>query len=139
VAPEAIRAAGMLSEARRDIGVLAVTSADRLNAGWTAAQRARARGNARAEAHVERLMADLPAHCRIVTVIDGHPATLSWLGAVAGHVTIPLGVEHFGQTGTIGDLYRHHGFDAEAIAGNVQGLTRGRQIRVGSPIWTVRA
>jgi pyruvate dehydrogenase E1 component len=25
---------------------------------------------------------------------------------VAGHQTIPLGVEHFGQTGTIGDLYR---------------------------------
>jgi pyruvate dehydrogenase E1 component len=40
----------------------------------------------------------------MVTVIDGHPATLAWLGAVAGHRTIPLGVEHFGQTGTIGDL-----------------------------------
>ena len=131
VAPEAIRAAGALAEARRDIGVLAVTSADRLNAGWTAAQRARSRGNAAATAHVERLMQDLPPHCRIVTVIDGHPATLSWLGAVAGHVTIPLGVEHFGQTGTIGDLYRHHGIDAEAILEKVSGLTRGRRIGAG--------
>jgi len=45
VADEAIAAAGMIGEHRRDVGVLAVTSADRLNAGWTAAQRERARGN----------------------------------------------------------------------------------------------
>ncbi|MEL0122868.1 MAG: hypothetical protein VW728_09615, partial [Paracoccaceae bacterium] len=51
----------------------------------------------------------------IITVIDGHPATLSWIGSVLGHQTIPLGVEHFGQTGTIRDLYRHFGIDAESI------------------------
>ncbi|MCE8525585.1 transketolase [Ruegeria pomeroyi] len=126
VAPEAIRAAGLLGEARRDVGVLAVTSADRLNAGWTAAQRARARGNPAALSHIERLMGELPPHCHLVTVIDGHPATLGWLGSVAGHRTIPLGVEHFGQTGTIGDLYHHFGIDAGAIVGRVEGLTAGR-------------
>jgi len=127
VAPEAIRAAGALAEARRDIGVLAVTSADRLNAGWTAAQRARSRGVVHAESHVERLLADLPPHCNIVTVIDGHPATLAWLGSVAGHRAISLGVEHFGQTGTIGDLYRHFGIDADTIVERVAGLTGGRK------------
>lgn len=101
VAEEAIAAAGKIGEHRRDVAVLAVTSADRLNAGWSAAQRARARGDRRAKSHIETLFADLPRYCTIVTVIDGHPATLSWLGAVAGHVTIPHGVEHFGQTGTI--------------------------------------
>lgn len=128
VAPEAIRAAGMIGEGRRDVGVLAVTSADRLNAGWTAAQRARARGNAGARSHAEALLQPLPRDCTLVTVIDGHPATLSWLGAVAGHRTIPLGVEHFGQTGSIGDLYRHFGIDAETIARRVAGLTVGRPI-----------
>ena len=101
IAPEAIKAAGIIGEGRRDIGVLAVTSADRLHAGWTAAQRARARGLTQAECHVEKLMNDVPPHCKFVTVIDGHPATLSWLGSVTGHKTIPLGVEHFGQTGTV--------------------------------------
>ena len=125
VAPEAIKAAGALAEGRRDVGVLAVTSADRLNAGWTAAQRARSRGNADALSHVERLLADLPPHCTLVTVIDGHPATLAWLGAVCGHRTIPLGVEHFGQTGTIGDLYRHFGIDAKTIVARAKGLTPG--------------
>ena len=128
VAPEAIRAAGMIAGSRRDIGVLAVTSADRLNAGWSAAQRARARGITQATCHVESLMQALPAHCRLVTVIDGHPATLSWLGSVCGHKTLPLGVEHFGQTGTIGDLYAHFGIDAETIVQRVASLTSGRPI-----------
>ena len=130
VAPEAIKAAGIIGEGRRDVGVLAVTSADRLNAGWTAAQRARARGNAKAVSHIERLMGTLPRHCKLVTAIDGHPATLAWLGGVEGHQTVSLGVEHFGQTGTIGDLYRHHGIDAASIAEKVRGLTAGRPIPV---------
>ena len=133
VAPEAIRAAGMVGQGRRDIGVLAVTSADRLNAGWTAAQRARARGQSGARSHIERLMADVPRHASLITVIDGHPATLAWLGGVEGHRTISLGVEHFGQTGTIGDLYRHFGIDAAGIVQKIDGLTRGRRMAMPMP------
>lgn len=128
VAPEAIKAAGLLAGNRRDVGVLSVTSADRLNAGWTAAQRARSRGNSGARSHIEKLMGELPSHCRLITVIDGHPATLAWLGGVIGHQTIPLGVEHFGQTGTISDLYRHFGIDAVSIVEKVSGLTPGPAI-----------
>ncbi|MBF9035855.1 transketolase [Rhodobacterales bacterium HKCCE2091] len=130
VADEAIAAAGRIAEGRRDIGVLAVTSADRLNAGWTAAQRERARGNPCARAHVERLLAPLPRTCSLVTVIDGHPATLAWLGSVAGHRTIAHGVEHFGQTGTIGDLYRHFRIDRDALVQSVDQLTLGRPLPV---------
>ena len=130
VAPEVIEAAGRLGEGRRDIGVLAVTSADRLNAGWTAAQRARRRGVTSARGHAEALLEGLPSHCTLVTVIDGHPATLAWMGGVAGHRTVPLGVEHFGQTGTVADLYRHYGIDAEGIVKTVSGLTAGRKVHV---------
>src|SRR5689334_11633024 len=129
IAPEAIEAVGLMAEDRRDVGLLAVTSADRLNAGWTAAQRARERGLVHARSHIERLLGGLPAHCGIVTVLDGHPATLAWLGAVHGHRVRPLGVEHFGQTGTVADLYRHYGIDAEAIATAAAALTPGRPIR----------
>ena len=127
IAPEAIAAAGMIGGTRRDVGVLAVTSADRLNAGWTAAQRERARGHAGARSHVETLLDTLPSTCTVVTVIDGHPATLSWLGSGCGHKTIPLGVEHFGQTGTIDDLYRHFRIDRTAIADTVRALTIGNR------------
>ncbi|MCY4186229.1 MAG: transketolase [Rhodobacteraceae bacterium] len=120
VANEAIEAGGRLAEIRRDVGVLGVTSADRLNAGWTAAQRDRSRGNRKAISHIETLLGSLPKHCVLLTVVDGHPATLSWLGSVAGHKTIPLGVEHFGQTGTIKDLYRHYGINRDSIVQHAQ-------------------
>ncbi len=129
VAPEALEAAGRIGEDRRDIGVLAVTSADRMNAGWHAAQRARKRGNRAAMSHIERLLNDVPRHCLLITVIDGHPATLAWLGAVRGHRTVALGVEHFGQTGTIGDLYRHYGIDADAIVAAASNIAPGRPVR----------
>lgn len=129
VAPEAFAAAGRMGEDRRDVGVLAVTSADRLNAGWHAAQRARRRGRTDARSHVEELMAGLPRHCTLITVIDGHPATLAWLGGVGGHRTVALGVEHFGQTGTIPDLYGHYGIDADAIVAAAANLAPGRPVR----------
>lgn len=129
VATEAIEAAGRIAGDRRDIGVLAVTSADRLNAGWTAARRARGRGHASARSQAETLLERLPPHCMLITVIDGHPATLAWLGSVAGHRVVPLGVEHFGQTGTIADLYRHFGMDADAIVAAVSRLTPGPPLR----------
>ena len=61
--------------------------------------------------------------------IDGHPATLAWLGSVHGHRTRALGVEHFGQTGTIADLYRHYGIDAQGIAAAAEAIAPGRRIR----------
>ncbi len=129
IAPEAIDAVGLMGEDRRDIGLLAVTSADRLNAGWTAAQQARERGLIHARSHIERLLETLPSHCRLVTVVDGHPATLAWIGSVHGHRTRALGVEHFGQTGTIADLYRHYGIDAQGIATAAETVSGGRPIR----------
>ena len=129
IAPEAIEAVGLMAEDRRDVGLLAVTSADRLNAGWSAAQRARERGLVHARSHIERLFADVPQHCGIVTVADAHPATLAWLGAVNGNRTRALGVEHFGQTGSLAELYRHYGIDANSIVAAAQAIAPGRPIR----------
>ena len=121
VAPQVLEVAGRIGQARRDIGVLAVTSADRLNAGWTA-------GQGHGQSRVERLLAGLPSHCHLVTVTDGHPLTLGWLGSVAGHRVTSLGTEHFGQTGTVADLHRHFGIDAAAILGAVDRATPGAPI-----------
>ena len=41
----------------------------------------------------------------------------------------PLGVEHFGQTGSLADLYRHYGIDANAIVAAAQAIAPGRPIR----------
>jgi pyruvate dehydrogenase E1 component len=75
------------------------------------------------------LMAELAPHCGIVTVCDAHPATLGWLGAIHGHRTRALGVEHFGQTGSLAELYRHYGIDANAIVAAAESIAPGRPIR----------
>ena len=129
VAPEAVEAVGLIAEDRRDVGLLAVTSADRLHAGWTTAQQAREQGAADVTSHVERLLAGIPRHCGLVTVLDGHPATLGWLGSVHGHRTRALGVTRFGQTGTIAELYRVAGIDAQSIASAAAAVAPGRPIR----------
>ena len=129
VAPEAIKAIGLIAEDRRDVGLLAVTSADLLHSGWHIAQRAREDGHADVVSHVERLLSGIPRHCGIVTVLDGHPATLGWLGSVGGHRTRALGVTRFGQTGTIADLYAAAGIDARSIAIAAEAVAPGRPLR----------
>jgi pyruvate dehydrogenase E1 component len=115
VAPEAIEAHTQLRADIPEAGLLLVTSAGRLHADWIAATRARTAGDAHGHAHVEQLLDALPPGAALVTVLDGHPATLSWLGAVARHHVVALGVDRFGQSGDLPDLYREYGLDAEAI------------------------
>ncbi|MBE0582119.1 transketolase [Devosia sp.] len=125
LAGEAIEAAARIGGDRRNVAILAVTSADRLNAGWHGAQRARLHGDYAARSHIETLLADIPFRAALVTAIDAHPATLGWLGSVLGHRTITLGVEHFGQTGTVNDLYAHFGIDAAAIEAAARSMIGG--------------
>jgi pyruvate dehydrogenase E1 component len=51
----------------------------------------------------------------LVTVLDGSPGALSWLGGVRGMRVNPLGVDRFGQTGDLPDLYREYRLDSDAI------------------------
>jgi len=115
VAPEAIAAFEELRAEVPEAGLLAITSPDRLHAGWTAAQRARLAGQRNARGHIERILAPLAADAAVVTVLDGHPASLSWLGGVRGQRIVALGPDRFGQSGDIPDLYQAYGLDTETI------------------------
>jgi pyruvate dehydrogenase E1 component len=109
VAPEALSAHRQIAEDIPGAGLLAITSPDRLHRDW---RTARSRGEI---GIVERLLSRLRPGAALVTVGDFHPATLSWLGAVAGNPIEPLGVDRFGQSGDIPDLYQAYGIDADAI------------------------
>ncbi len=118
------------AEARRQIaedvpgaGLLVVTSADRLQQGWLQAVKAGRPERAR----VWRLLQPLAPTAGLVTVLDGHPAALSWLGSVRQHRVQPLGVTQFGQSGDIPDLYRACGLDVDAI------LHAAARLCVGEP------
>ena len=115
VAPEAEAAFAELQAEEPGAGLLAITSPDRLHAGWLAAGRARRQGDAGATSHIETLLAPLARDAGLVTVLDGHPAAHSWLGAVRGQRVVPLGPDRFGQGGDLVDLYREYGLDVSAI------------------------
>jgi pyruvate dehydrogenase E1 component len=102
--PEALAAWEALHEDIPGLGLLAVTSPDLLHRGWRG-------GNS----HCQALLAPLRPGARLVTLCDAAPASLSWLGSVHGHRVVPLGVDQFGQTGDLVDLYAAHALDADAI------------------------
>jgi pyruvate dehydrogenase E1 component len=128
VAPEAIAAAGLLAEYRRDVAVLAVTSPDRLFAGWREAEAAEMAGEDATPSHAQTLLRRLPRHCCLVTVVDAHPAGLGWLGAVEGHRVKALGVDAFGQSGSIAEVYGAYGIDTDAILRAAQAGSPGRRV-----------
>ena len=115
IAPEAEAAFAELRAEDPAAGLLAITSPDRLHAGWLTAKRARRQGDRTAQAHIEHLLSALAPDAALVTVLDGHPAAHSWLGAVRGQRVVPLGPDHFGQSGDLPDLYAEYGIDTDAI------------------------
>jgi pyruvate dehydrogenase E1 component len=115
VAPEAREAFAELAAEEPGAGLLAVTSPDRLHAGWSEAQRRRRAGDGGARAHIETLLAPMAAGSALVSVIDGHPAAHTWMGGVRGQRVVVLGPDRFGQSGDIPDLYRAYGIDTDAI------------------------
>ena len=115
IAPEAIKAWVRLEADRPGLGLLAVTSPDLLHRDWSVVLSARGKGEV-VEAHIEALLRPLGRSGKLVTMIDGSPAALSWLGAVQGQRVHPLGIDRFGQAGDLPDLYREYELDAEAVA-----------------------
>ena len=115
LAGEAEAAHAALLEDIPGAGLLAITSPDRLHSDWLAARRRRGTGDLGAQCHIGNLLSQLTPGAALVSVLDGHPATLSWLGAVAGHRPYPLGVSSFGESGDINALYRKHEIDSAAI------------------------
>ena len=110
--PEVLAAADDLAANGAECDVICLTSADLI---FRALQ---ARKGLTPGSH-EILQRLFPADraAPIVTVLDGHPHTLSFLSAINGTPSTSLGVDDFGQVGDIGDLYRHFGIDVDTIVG----------------------
>jgi pyruvate dehydrogenase E1 component len=109
VMPELLAAADELGER---IDVICLTSADLL----FRALRARAGFGEHPTEILDELLPPERA-APMVTVIDGDPNALAFLATVNTVPLTPLGVTRFGQSGDLGDVYRHHGIDAEAVIG----------------------
>jgi pyruvate dehydrogenase E1 component len=68
----------------------------------------------------------------LVTVLDGHPQTLSFLAGIHAQPLAALGVDDFGQSGDIPDLYQQFGIDAETIASVATDAARPTEVSAAS-------
>ncbi len=114
ILPEVLTAAAELADEGVTTHVVDVTSGDRLYRAWQHALRSgiRSATRPRMPAVLEELF---PDQGPLVTVHDGASHTMSWLGSALGVRAVSLGVDEFGQTGTISDLYHLHDLSAGAI------------------------
>jgi len=115
IAPEVLSAWEQLADDVPGIGLLNVTSPDLLHREWSARHASRWTDGKRPQSHVEDLLSVLSPTAGLVTVIDGSPGALSWMGGVKGMRVSPLGIDSFGQTGDLPDLYHRYRLDADAI------------------------
>lgn len=117
VVPEAIAAAAGLEREGVATLVVDVTSSDRLFRGWRNAQERGIRSGTRVrdDHHLAAVLAPEERRLPIVTVHDAASHHLAWLGGVYGARTVPVGVDRFGQSGTIADLYAMFGLLPDQI------------------------
>ena len=114
VMPEVLAAAGELNDEGIAAHVVNVTSADRLYRAWQRTLRQGVR-TATTPSFPGALRTVFGDRAPVVTVHDAASHTLSWLGSALGVPAVSLGVDTFGQSGTVGDLYRAHDLDAGSI------------------------
>ena len=114
VLPEVLAAAAELGDEGIAAHVVDVTSADRLYRAWQRTLRQGVR-TATTPSLAGALRTAFGRRAPVVTVHDAASHTMSWLGSALGVPAVSLGVDSFGQSGTVGDLYRAHDLDAGSI------------------------
>jgi pyruvate dehydrogenase E1 component len=114
VMPEVLEAARELSSEGVVAHVIEVTSPGRLYGSW---QRTLKQGirTASTPSFPGALRTIFSERAPIVSVHDGASHAMSWLGSALGMPQVAMGVDTFGQSGTIADLYRIHDLDSGSI------------------------
>ena len=113
MAPEVLEAAEIMKEDELNISILSVTSNDRLYKNWKQTHKDRSFG-INNKSRIEELFEKTNKESVIISVNDAH-SSLTWVGGALGKKIISLGVDEFGQSGNLKDLYKHYSIDAEAI------------------------
>jgi pyruvate dehydrogenase E1 component len=118
IMPEVLAAADVLAADGVAAGVVCLTSPDLV---FRSFQQRGDRTAGQGGSIVDELFPD-NARTPIVTVLDGHPHTLSFLAGVRGDRIRNLGVTEFGQSSGLEDAYVLHGIDTGSIVDAALGL-----------------
>ena len=117
VMPEALAAVEQLDQEGVRAALIDVTNLGRLYQGWIGGQRDAVATAQRASCdfHLANLIPVAERRAPIVTVHDAASHSMAWLGSVFGQRTIAVGVDSFGQSGTIDELYGLFGLRSEQL------------------------
>ncbi|WP_446213076.1 transketolase-like TK C-terminal-containing protein [Micromonospora sp. IBSANI012] len=107
VLPEVLAAAAELAEEGIAAHVVDVTSLDRLYRAWQRTLRQGVR-TATVPSVPGALRAAFGDRAPVVTVHDAASHAMAWLGSALGVPAVPLGVDEFGQSGSVRELYELH-------------------------------
>ena len=103
-----------MKEDKLNISLLSVTSNDKLYKNWKQSHKDKSLG-LNNKSRIEELFENSNKDSVIITINDAHSSTLTWIGGAVGKKVISLGVDEFGQSGNLKDLYDYYSLDAEAI------------------------
>lgn len=117
VVPEAVHAARLLEHEGVNAAVVDLTSSDIVYSQWrqSLAHATRHGQLPNDDIHLANLVLPAERHAPIVTIHDAASHTLAWLGSVYGTRVVPVGVDSFGQSGALVDLYRSFGLLPEQL------------------------
>ena len=115
VVPEAIEASRLLMEEGVFANVVNATGPGPLYRRFQETVQANLRGQSRASPFMDDVIPVAERNAPVVTVIDGHPHSLAWIGGALNTATYPLGVTRFGQSGNPDELYREYEIDSGSI------------------------
>lgn len=112
---EAIGAIDPLEREGIGVNLFVVTSPDLLHRRLMQASGAEQAGDDAGQWDPTGLLNDAETGMPVLSVIDGHPHSMSFLGAALDCPSSVLGVTTYGQSGSRVDLYRHFGLDSQGI------------------------
>ena len=92
-----------------DIGILIATSPDRLYSDWINGK------EYNTASHIEKILALYNKNTVLITIIDAHSSSLAWIGSVLGHKVYPMGLNKFGQSGDLDEIYSYTDIDFKSI------------------------
>ncbi len=111
---EVMNCINTLKEENLSIGVFVVTSPDKLYRDWEYSTK-----KINYKSHLEKKLLNIDTNTPIITIIDGHSSALSWIGSVKGQKVIPMGVNNFGKSGDLKEVYEFNEIDLNSIVDRI--------------------
>ena len=111
---EVINCLNTLKEENLNIGVFVVTSPDELYKDWVYSTK-----KINYKSHLEKKLQNIDTNTPIISIIDGHSSALSWIGSVKGQKVIPMGVNNFGKSGDLKEVYELNEINLNSIVDRI--------------------